>query len=120
MIIGTGVDIIDLNRINRLVERHQFIHRILTSLEYHKFTTLSANRRTEFLAGRFAAKEAFAKALGTGIGLELSWRDIEVHNNDQGKPEVTCERYNDCRVHLSITHSNEYAVAFIVIEDKES
>ena len=66
------------------------------------------------MAGRFAAKEAFAKAYGTGIGTQLSFLDIQVENDEKGKPHITKPLQKG--VHLSITHSTEYAAAQVIIE----
>jgi holo-[acyl-carrier protein] synthase len=67
----------------------------------------------EFLAGRFAAKEAFSKAMGTGIGKDLSFLDIEIAVDPLGKPVIVKP---DVNAHLSISHSRDYAVAQVVIE----
>ncbi|WP_066369977.1 holo-ACP synthase [Neobacillus fumarioli] len=114
MITGIGIDIIELARIEELLDRQgKFADRVLTVLEKERFEQLSARRRVEFLAGRFAAKEAFAKAVGTGIGKELSFLDIEIKTDHMGKPffskPVT-------KAHLSISHSRDYAIAQVVIE----
>ena len=74
----------------------------------------SSSRKIEFLAGRFAAKEAFSKAYGTGIGNSFSFLDIQVENDEKGKPFFRYPQENG--VHLSITHSAEYAVAQVIIE----
>ncbi len=110
------MDIVELERIQKLLERQpKFIERILTEEERKTFVSLSARRRVEFVAGRFAAKEAFSKAVGTGIGENLSFLDIEVKPNELGKPEII--RPNSVRAHLSITHSREYAAATVIIEE---
>ncbi len=86
MITGIGMDIIELERIAGSIKRNsRFPDRILTSGEKEQFLTLgNDHRRTEFLAGRFAAKEAFAKACGQGIG-SISFQDIEVIRNQNGR-----------------------------------
>jgi holo-[acyl-carrier protein] synthase len=115
MIKGIGTDIIELSRVSELISRQgKFIDRILTVNEKEKFERLSDTRKVEFLAGRFAAKEALSKALGTGIGSELSFLDIEVDADHLGKPYFIKP---EGRVHLSISHSREYAVAQVVIEE---
>ncbi|BAC12575.1 holo-ACP synthase [Oceanobacillus iheyensis] len=119
MICGVGIDIIELNRMEALIERNErFIERILTENEQRKFQRLSANRKVEYIAGRFAAKEAFAKAVGTGIG-KVSFKDIEIINNDYGAPNMKVKGYNDNVIHLSISHSKTYAVANVVLETRE-
>ncbi|MGG3738765.1 holo-ACP synthase [Aeribacillus pallidus] len=115
MIKGIGIDIIEFSRIQSVFKRQpKFIERVLTPAEQEQFHQLSERRQLEFLAGRFAAKEAFAKALGTGIGTELSFQDIEIIKDEKGKPYIP---YNEYIVHVSISHSIEYAVAQVVIEE---
>jgi holo-[acyl-carrier protein] synthase len=119
MIQGIGIDIIELDRIQRMIERHpKFIDRILTSNEKKAYEQLEGKRKIEFAAGRFAAKEAFSKAFGTGIGKTLSFLDIEVATDAHGKPYIH-KPLKDC-VHLSISHSNQFAVAQVIIESSSS
>ncbi|WP_394236591.1 holo-ACP synthase [Niallia oryzisoli] len=116
MISGIGLDIVELQRIKKVAERQsKFVERILTPFEKEAYEQLSDKRRIEYLAGRFAAKEAFAKAFGTGIGEQLSFLDIQVENDEKGKPFISKPRQNG--VHLSITHSAEYAAAQVIIEN---
>jgi holo-[acyl-carrier protein] synthase len=115
MITGIGLDIVELKRIEAISNRQEkFIDRILTANEKNKYLTLTNRRRIEFLAGRFAAKEAYSKAVGTGIGKNLSFLDIEVANDRNGKPYIAKPLQE--RVHLSISHSTDYAVAQVIIE----
>jgi holo-[acyl-carrier protein] synthase len=115
MISGIGIDIIELNRIKTIIDRQpKFIQRILTENELMVFEKLSVERRVEFLAGRFAAKEAYAKANGTGLGNQLSFLDIEIQPDSMGKPQIIAPIKEG--VHLSISHSRDYAVAQVVIE----
>lgn len=117
MIHGIGIDIIELHRIQKSMENIRFVDRILTNREKDLFLTLeNKKRKAEFLAGRFAAKEAFAKAVGTGIG-KLSFHHMEVLPDKKGAPHMNAEGYERYRVFLSITHSEEYAVAQVVIEE---
>lgn len=115
MIKGIGIDIIELSRIQDILNRQKrFVDRVLTPNERLKFEDLSPARKVEFLAGRFAAKEAYSKANGTGIGEELSFLDIEIETDDSGKPVITKPR---SRAHLSISHSRDYAAAQVIIEE---
>jgi holo-[acyl-carrier protein] synthase len=114
VIEGIGIDIVEIERISRMSNRAKFSARILTEQELAKYITLSEKRQLEFLAGRFAAKEAFSKANGTGIGSELSFQDIEISNDSKGKPYLSKPEREG--VHLSISHSGSYAVAQVVIE----
>ncbi|RDW15087.1 holo-ACP synthase [Oceanobacillus chungangensis] len=120
MIKGIGIDIIELERIKGSLERNnRFVDRILTENEMNLFIRLqNHHRKVEFLAGRFAAKEAFSKAVGTGIG-KLSFHDIEVLPDRNGAPTITAYGYEAYRSFISITHSREYAVAQVVIEGED-
>jgi holo-[acyl-carrier protein] synthase len=115
MISGIGVDMTELDRIRKIIARQdRFPERILTSKEMAVYNNLPEKRRAEYLAGRFAAKEAFSKAVGTGIGEKLSFQDIEIEKDELGKPFISKPFKKG--VHLSISHSREYAVAQVVIE----
>lgn len=118
MIKGIGIDIVELERMKEKYERNnRLAERILTPEERKVFASLSGKRKIEFLGGRFAAKEAFAKARGTGIGKHLSFQDIEIKNDDCGKPVIV--KPISGGVHLSISHSEEYAIAQVIIEECE-
>src|SRR5690625_4300553 len=116
MIKGIGLDIIEMERIERAVNKNErFVHRILTSNEYDIYTEFpSEKRKLEFLAGRFAAKEAFAKASRRGIG-KLSFQHIEILSDNNGAPTITAEGYNQAQIFISITHSKQYAGAQVII-----
>ncbi|WP_075980479.1 holo-ACP synthase [Bacillus massilinigeriensis] len=115
MITGIGIDIVEIERIQLLLDRqNKFIDRILTDKEKKEFELFSGRRRLEFFAGRFAAKEAFSKAFGTGIGESLSFLDIEITKEANGRVFIT-KPFNE-GVHLSISHSEQYAIAQVVIE----
>ncbi|SEN82431.1 holo-[acyl-carrier-protein] synthase [Amphibacillus marinus] len=118
MILGTGIDIVELIRVEQLLRRQpRFIKKILTDREQVLFKTKQTNRRQlEFLAGRFAAKEAFAKAYGTGIG-QVGFHDIEIFTNQQGGPYIVFVKNKDLKSHLSISHSKDYAIAQVILED---
>ena len=115
MIKGIGVDIPELDRMETLINRQPRLkERILTESEILIFEKLNGRRKVEYFAGRFAAKEAFSKANGTGIGKHLSFLDIEITSDDKGKPVIS-KPFSE-GVHLSISHSRDYAVAQVVIE----
>lgn len=117
MIKGIGIDIVEISRISELLQKQgKFPERILTEKERAVFESLTGNRKAEYLAGRFAAKEAFSKAAGTGIGKELSFLDIEIETTQSGQPFIS-KPYSE-GVHLSISHSREYAAAQVVIENQ--
>jgi holo-[acyl-carrier protein] synthase len=114
MIKGIGIDIIELPRVQEIINRQpRFIERVLCPSEIEMFKTLSGQRKAEFLAGRYAAKEAFSKATGTGIGKQLSFQDIEIATDRMGKPFILRP---ELQSHLSISHSREYAIAQVIIE----
>lgn len=115
MIKGIGIDIIELKRIFLNINNEKFINRILTQNEKNNYSKLNSSRRkAEYLAGRFAAKEAFSKAFGTGIG-NLSFLDIEILNDINGKPYISKPKNSNS--HITISHSKEYAVVNVIIEE---
>lgn len=113
---GLGNDIIEIERIRLSIERHgqHFLNRLFTQNEQdycYKFKD-----PVPHFAGRFAAKEAIAKALGTGFGAEVSWHDIEILGDERGKPMVHLSgtaknRFNNPRILISISHSTSHATA---------
>lgn len=117
MIKGIGIDIVELERIERLVKRsNRFVERILTEKERSQCEALPSERRQiEYIAGRFAAKEAFAKATGTGIG-KLQFIDIQVLATESGAPTLQVAGYEQVKLFVSISHSEHYAVAQVIIE----
>ncbi|MCG3421257.1 holo-ACP synthase [Oceanobacillus jordanicus] len=117
MIKGIGIDLIELDRIAESLQKgDRLAKRVLTNKELDIFNSLPTDpRRVEFLAGRFAAKEAFAKATGTGIG-KLSFRDMEVLPQQSGAPSFHAPGYSQDKIFISITHSRDYAAAQVVIE----
>ncbi|WP_044641161.1 holo-ACP synthase [Risungbinella massiliensis] len=122
MILGIGTDLVELKRIVQVGE-DALASKILTFSEraiYEK-----KKKKSEFLGGRFAAKEAISKAFGTGIGRFIAFQDIEILPNELGQPVVSIasivwektER-KPATIHLTITHSHEYAVAFAILEQR--
>ncbi|MBS2967458.1 holo-ACP synthase [Metabacillus sp. KIGAM252] len=121
MITGIGLDIVEIERIRGLENRQpRFSERILGKDELLIYEQLTGVRKTEFLAGRFACKEAFAKATGLGIGESLSFQDIQIIKENSGKPAVIASGFRDARIFVSITHTKEYAAAQIIIESLSS
>jgi holo-[acyl-carrier protein] synthase len=118
MKLATGVDLIEIARIEEVVSRHgkHYLERIYTPAELEQ-----CGRRAESLAGRFAAKEAVAKALGSGIG-DVSWKEIEVLGDEQNAPVLTLHGTAERRAKelglatwsVSISHSQSHSVAFVV------
>ncbi|WP_028785203.1 holo-ACP synthase [Thalassobacillus devorans] len=118
MIKGIGIDLIELERINKIIMRNdRFVQRILTEKEQLELASYKHEaRRIEFIAGRFAAKEAVGKALGTGIG-KVSFQDIEISRTDQGAPQISVSGYEHLHIWLSISHSRDHAIAQVVLEE---
>ena len=121
MIFGIGTDIVQVDRIQKNLDRYgeRFARRILAEPEYAEF--LQANEPARFLAKRFAAKEAAAKAYGTGFSGGLAFSDIAVGHDAQGKPELQlagraaelCKEMGIGRNYISIADETDYAVAFV-------
>jgi holo-[acyl-carrier protein] synthase len=119
-ITGIGTDIIEISRIQEAIERHgeRFLSRIFTLREREYCERYAQS--TPHYAGRFAAKEAIVKALGTGFQFEMTWQDIEVINNPLGKPEVILspqlrKTFPTAIFFLSISHCNKYATATTIV-----
>lgn len=122
MIIGVGIDIAELDRIARSHERFgvKFCSRILTAAE----SAAMPSNAVPFLASRFAAKEAAAKALGTGFSQGVTFQDIEVRSDALGKPTIHFHNAAQARLlslgaaraHLSISHGRDNAVAVVILE----
>lgn len=116
---GIGNDIIEIERIESAHKEHgdAFLKRLFTERE--KAYCLTCQNPYPRLAGRFAAKEAIAKALGTGFGAELSWHDIEILPDERGKPVphlsgTLRDLYPDLELHVSISHAKAYATAVAI------
>jgi holo-[acyl-carrier protein] synthase len=118
---GLGTDIIEIGRIEKVITRYgqKFLDRIFTQKEQEYCSKHKMSAR--HYAGRFAAKEAIAKALGTGISKDIGWTDIEIVNDSQGKPHVKfssriIDNFDDPQCLLSISHCKEYASAVAILE----
>ena len=121
MIDGIGVDIVEVDRFRGTMKKfgNRFVKKIFTDLEI-RYCTSKKNSYQHF-AARFAAKEAVAKAMSTGWSGAFRWRDVEVSNDDSGKPSVVLygvvrKNLKRNRVKLSISHTKNIVVAFAVIE----
>lgn len=119
-VLGIGTDIVECLRIAQMIERHGelFINRVYTPVEIRYCS--SRKQATQHFAGRWAAKEAILKALGTGWTRGISWRDIEIHNEPGGKPLVGLrggarDRVEQLGIHemlISISHCRSHATAY--------
>ncbi|WP_298768445.1 holo-ACP synthase [uncultured Shewanella sp.] len=123
-IVGLGTDVVEIERIHKLVLSSplKLAKRVLTSSELEQFQ--SVNQPSRYLAKRFAAKEAAAKALGTGIGRGVSFQHIEIKNDDYGAPHISFSQGAADRLawlkgtsaHVTIADELHYAVATVIIE----
>ena len=116
MIVGHGIDIEELASIQNAVEKREgFAQRILTDKEMERFASLKGRRQVEYLAGRWSAKEAFSKAMGTGIG-KLGFQDLEILNNERGAPYFSKSPFSG-KVWLSISHTDQFVTASVILEE---
>ena len=126
-ILGIGVDIVENKRIRLLLNNKRFLSRTFSKNEI-KISKNIANK-TNFFAKRFSAKEAFAKSLGTGFRYDLNMKDIEIYNNEEGRPYYNkSKKINDMvyrrfkirnyNLFLSISDEKDYSIAFTILETK--
>ena len=124
-IIGNGVDIIKNSRINSSLKIKGFLNRIFTKNEIEQGKKIK--NKINFYAKRFAAKEAFVKAIGTGFRSDINFIDIEINNYNNGKPYILLSKklknflkkrlkIQKYKVHLSLTDEKDYSVAFVIID----
>ena len=124
-ILGIGVDIIKNNRIKSSLKNKKFINRIYSKNEFKN--SITVKNKINYFSKRFAAKEAFAKALGTGFRINLNFKDIEVINNKIGKPsfvknkkinKIVQKRFKVKKFNcfLSISDEKDYSIAFAIIQ----
>jgi holo-[acyl-carrier protein] synthase len=127
MIVGTGIDIAEVERIAASIERfgRRFLERVFTPEEI-RYCESKANKAERY-AGRFAAKEAAMKAIGTGWHRGVTWQDVEVVRVPGGRPTIALHGKAEeffhglgaVRAHLSITHTKENAMAQVILESEE-
>lgn len=124
MIAGIGTDIAEVKRFEKWVKNPEMIERCFNEKE--RSSAKSDSAKCQHYAVRFAAKEAFSKALGTGI-IGFNLKDVYITNNSEGKPELNIEgaalsllkeRLGECNAFVSLSHEKEYAVAFVILEKK--
>ena len=126
-IIGNGVDIINNNRINKSMKIKGFINRIFTKDEINKGNKIK--NKINYYAKRFAAKEAFVKAIGTGFRSDINFIDIEIKNKKNGKPYISLSnklknylkkkfKLDKYKIFLSLSDEKNYSIAFVVIDKK--
>ena len=130
MIIANGIDIVDIERIKKTIEKYDFRFKKKCFHSNEIIKSESRLKKIESYSKRYAAKEACAKALGTGLARGVFWKDIEVQNNKFGKPQIKLHNnalkylkkisnnYN-CNVEVSLTDEKRYAIANVIIYAKE-
>ena len=124
MIVGTGIDIVEIARMTKAIEQHgdSFAKKILSDNEMEQYQ--ESNFKVAYLAKRFAVKEAFLKAIGTGMRGDFSFRNICIDNDELGKPFVNnIDAIKQCalpliidQIHISISDEKAYAVAIVILE----
>ena len=126
MVLGVGTDLMETKRIEESIDRYgeRFLERVFTPNEI-AYCMRKRKNAAESFAARFAAKEAGAKALGTGISHGITWKELEVLREPSGRPTLhlsgraaeRAERMGVRRVQMSLTHSRELAMAVVIVED---
>ena len=128
MILSIGTDIVEVYRIGETIERTpRFVTRVFTEKE-REYCESKGAAAAQSYAGRFAAKEAFLKAIKTGWSGKISWHDVEILNNEEGAPNFEIrgeakklmDELGANEVHLSIAHTSEHATAQVILEKTES
>ena len=125
--LGIGVDIVQNSRIRKSITNEKFLLRIFTNDEINK--SKKTKNKTAFFSKRFAAKEAFSKALGTGFRETLNFKDISITNNKYGKPSIKinnkllnliCKKFKTKKINvlLSISDESKHSIAFVILEKK--
>ena len=126
-IIGNGVDIVKNSRVNKSIKTKGFLNRIFTKNEIEQAKKLK--NKINYYAKRFAAKEAFVKAIGTGFRYNINFIDIEVKNYKNGKPYITLSKklkillkkkfkMHEYKVYLSLSDEKDYSIAYVIINKK--
>mgnify|MGYP001305020966 CR=1 FL=1 len=124
-IIGIGVDIVQNNRLKKLVKNKSFLQRIFTA--YEQKISNKFNNKINYFSKRFAAKEAFSKATGFGISKKIHFKDIEIKNNKKGKPLIILSKNTSSylrkkfkvksfKTNLSLSDEKNYSIAYVIIE----
>jgi len=124
-ILGIGVDIVDNNRLKKLVRKQNFIKRVFTRNE--QLRSYKLKNKINYFSKRFAAKEAFSKATGSGISKNLHFKDIEIKNNKKGKPLIILSKNTSSylrkkfkvksfKTNLSLSDEKNYSIAYVIIE----
>jgi holo-[acyl-carrier protein] synthase len=123
MIIGIGTDIIEIDRIKEAVDKYgeRFLKRIYTPVEIEYCNSFNDTKYLHY-AARFAAKESFSKAIGTGLTDGFKFTEIGIINEKNGKPVIILdgalkEKWGQYKIHISLSHTNNNAIAYLIIEE---
>ncbi len=123
MIIGIGTDIIEVSRIKAIIEQYgqRFLDRIYTPVEQAYCESFNDTKYLHY-AARFAVKESFSKAIGTGLTRGFKFKEVGIENEKNGKPIVVLDgklkkKWGHCKLHVSLSHTEENAVAYLIIEE---
>lgn len=126
MIYGIGTDIVETERIKKAIDNYgeKFLNRIYTPNEQEYCNSFNHTKYVHY-AVRFAAKESFSKAIGTGITKEFKFKEIAVENEKNGKPFVVLtgelkEKYGHLMAHISLSHTDNNSLAYIILENTEN
>lgn len=122
MIVGIGTDIVEVHRIKSAIENlgEKFKNKMFTQKEIDYCEQFKLRKYSHY-AARFAAKEAFSKAIGTGFARGFNFKEVSVNNDESGKPEILLDgdmkiKYCDYNIKLSLSHSDTNAIAYIIME----
>src|SRR5690625_6126156 len=119
MIAGIGIDLVDLDHMASVLKKQpRIFEKILTKKEIEIYESRGEKRKLEFLAGRYAVKEAFSKAMGTGIGKTVTFQNISILNDEKGQLLVVQSPFKG-NVFVSISHSKRKAVAQVILERQQ-
>ena len=127
-IIGIGVDIVNNNRLKKLIKNKNFLNRAFTINEQKN--SIKTKNKLNYYSKRFAAKEAFSKATGFGISMNLHFKDIEIKNNKKGRPSINLNnssikylkkkfKVKSFKTNLSISDERDYSIAYVIIQKND-
>ena len=127
-IIGIGVDIVNNNRLKKLIKNKNFLNRVFTINEQKN--SIKTKNKLNYYSKRFAAKEAFSKATGFGISMNLHFKDIEIKNNKKGRPSINLNnssikylkkkfKVKSFKTNLSISDERDYSIAYVIIQKND-
>jgi len=122
VVVGIGIDLVEIHRMKKAIEKPLFVQRVFTPAE-ESYCAGRGRQNAASYAARFAAKEAVMKALGTGLSGGGTWQDIEVLPDEQGKPVMSlkgvfgqlAQEMGVTRIHVSLSHAQEYAAAQVLL-----